>query len=216
MSERFPAPAGDVGDSYARRRSGATLSQIEQVQTLFKTPQLRQDGDTDSRRTRRLPPVHLRREDRTSSEEMYTFTERGDRSLTLRPEAPRGVMPGLHPGRRASAPASRSRLSFWPMFRYNQVQPSHFHERFPSFGVEAVATTTRRMITKVIRLQRRWFCAARLSPVQLLLNSVLSAATASTTPAYIALLELASPRRARRRVVRRVPRAADDEPAPSS
>src|SRR6478672_13745573 len=69
--------------------------------------------------------------------EMYTFSDRGDRSLTLRPEGTAGVV-------RAYIEHGMSRLpqpvKMWycaPMFRYSAVQRGRFREHY-QFGVEVV------------------------------------------------------------------------------
>ena len=116
--------------------------------------------------------------------EMYTFTDRGDRSLTLRPEGTAGVI-------RAYIEDGMSRLpqpvKLWylaPMFRYNRVQRGRFREHY-QFGVEAIGSEDPAVDAEVIGLQHRWYRRVGVRSVELQLNSI---GDANCRPAYIELL----------------------------
>ena len=71
------------------------------------------------------------------SKEMYTFEDRGGRSLTLRPEGTAGVMRGYLEHNMARDD-KLSKLYYWgPMFRAENVQAGRYRE-FYQFGVEAI------------------------------------------------------------------------------
>ncbi len=116
--------------------------------------------------------------------EMYTFTDRGDRSLTLRPEGTAGVMrayiqDGMH---RLPQPVKVWYLA--PMFRYNRVQRGRFREHY-QFGVEAIGSDDPAVDAEVIGLQHRWYSRLGIAGVQLLLNSI---GDSVCRPGYIELL----------------------------
>ena len=72
------------------------------------------------------------------SKEMYTFTDRGDRSLTLRPEGTAPVMRAyLREQQRLGAPFKSYYLT--RMFRYSRPQAGRFREH-RQFGVEVFGT----------------------------------------------------------------------------
>ena len=118
------------------------------------------------------------------SKEMYTFTDRGDRSLTLRPEGTAGVMrayiqDGMH---RLPQPVKQYYVA--PMFRYNRVQHGRYREHY-QFGVEAIGSPEPALDAEVIALQHRWYEAVGAGPAALHLNSI---GDRNCRPAYVELL----------------------------
>jgi histidyl-tRNA synthetase len=72
------------------------------------------------------------------SKEMYTFTDRGDRSLTLRPEGTAPVVRAyLHDGQRLGVPFKAYYLT--RMYRYDRPQAGRYREH-RQFGVEVLGT----------------------------------------------------------------------------
>ncbi len=85
------------------------------------------------------------------SKEMYTFTDRGDRSLTLRPEgtapvARAYIQHGLH-----REPQPVKTFFIGPMYRYAAPQRGKFRE-FWQFNVEAMGTDDPAVDAEVIQL----------------------------------------------------------------
>jgi histidyl-tRNA synthetase len=116
--------------------------------------------------------------------EMYTFEDRGGRSLTLRPEGTAGVV-------RAYIEHGMSRLPqpvrVWylaPMFRYAAVQRGRYREHY-QFGVEAIGSDDPAVDAEVIGLQAEWYRRCGIEAVELQLNSI---GDATCRPAYTALL----------------------------
>lgn len=60
--------------------------------------------------------------------EMYTFTDKGDRSVTLRPEATAGVMRACIEHRRVSPDAVTRLFTTGPMFRYERPQKGRLRQ----------------------------------------------------------------------------------------
>ena len=71
--------------------------------------------------------------------EMYTFEDKGGRSLTLRPEGTAGVVRSYIENGMASLP---SPIKLWyemPMYRYENVQKGRYRE-FTQIGAEVIGT----------------------------------------------------------------------------
>jgi histidyl-tRNA synthetase len=102
--------------------------------------------------------------------QMYTFTDRAGRSLTLRPEgtAPviRAVLEhGLHRG------ALPVKLSYaGPMFRQERPQKGRYRQFF-QVGLEAIGSDSPLVDAEVIELGKRFYSQAGVE-TQLLLNSI--------------------------------------------
>ena len=87
--------------------------------------------------------------------EMYTFEDRGGRSLSLRPEATASVVRAYFEGGLQQAPQP-VRLSYWgPMFRYDRPQAGRYRQ-FYSFGVEAIGEGSPGLDVEVIELAGAW------------------------------------------------------------
>lgn len=70
------------------------------------------------------------------SKEMYTFSDRGDRSLTLRPEGTAGVVRAFVENKLYVNPDKLTKLYYMgPMFRYERPQKGR-QRQFHQFGVE--------------------------------------------------------------------------------
>lgn len=103
--------------------------------------------------------------------EMYTFTDKGDRSNTLRPEGTAGVVRayienGLH------VKGSLQRLWYMgPMFRYENVQAGR-QRQFHQLGMEALGSADPRADVEVIAIAIDILSALGLQNLRLDLNSV--------------------------------------------
>jgi histidyl-tRNA synthetase len=105
------------------------------------------------------------------SKEMYTFHDRSDRSLTLRPE-------GTAPVVRAYLEHGLSRepqpVRLWyvaPMYRYAAPQAGRYREHY-QFGVEALGSDDPAVDAEVIALQAAWYRALGLTDLGLHVNSI--------------------------------------------
>ncbi|MGN6379844.1 MAG: histidine--tRNA ligase [Gaiellales bacterium] len=115
--------------------------------------------------------------------EMYTFTDRGDRSLTLRPLGTAGVMRAYIENGMSRLPQPVKQYYLAGMFRYNKVQRGRYREHY-QFGVEAIGSDDPAVDAEVIALQGRWYDAIGARSV-LELNSI---GDANCRPAYVELL----------------------------
>ena len=102
--------------------------------------------------------------------QMYTFTDRGDRSLTLRPEGTAPVMRavlehGLHKG---PLPVKLSYCG--PMFRQERPQKGRYRQFF-QVGIEAIGSEDPRVDAEVIEVGQTFYEAVGVD-ARLKLNSV--------------------------------------------
>lgn len=103
--------------------------------------------------------------------EMYTFEDKGGRSITLRPEGTAGVVRSYIENGMASMPAP---LKFWyemPMYRYENVQKGRLRE-FRQIGTEVIGTASYLADVEVILLGIDIFKALNIPNIKLNINSI--------------------------------------------
>lgn len=105
------------------------------------------------------------------SKEMYTFADRGERSVTLRPEGTAGVMRSVieHNLDRGQLPVKLN--YFGPFFRYERPQAGRYRQ-LQQVGVEAIGVDDPALDAEVIALADRSFRAPGLSGFRLELTSL--------------------------------------------
>ncbi|MEV6980192.1 histidine--tRNA ligase [Sphaerisporangium sp. NPDC051017] len=119
------------------------------------------------------------------TKEMYTFADRGGRSVTLRPEFTAGVMRstlehGLHHGQLP--------VKLWttgPAFRYERPQAGRYRQ-LQQFNVEAIGTEDPAVDAETIAVAWSGYQALGLTQVRLLLNTL---GCKQCRPAYRAALQ---------------------------
>src|ERR1700753_1184964 len=105
------------------------------------------------------------------TKEMYTFPDKGGRSLTLRPEGTAGVVRSVIEHRLYQGQLP---LKVWyagPMFRYEQPQSGRFRQ-FQQVGVEALGIDDPALDAEVVALGTHAFRGIGLERVELLLTSL--------------------------------------------
>ncbi|MBK4141519.1 histidine--tRNA ligase [Corynebacterium macginleyi] len=105
------------------------------------------------------------------SKEMYTFADRGDRSVTLRPEGTAGVMRSViqHNLDRGQLPVKLN--YFGPFFRYERPQAGRYRQ-LQQVGVEAIGIDDPALDAEVIAMADRSYRALGLSGFRLELTSL--------------------------------------------
>ncbi|MDS9471292.1 histidine--tRNA ligase [Sporosarcina pasteurii] len=104
--------------------------------------------------------------------EMYTFTDRGDRSLTLRPEGTASVVRSFIENKMFGYPDQPVKLYYsGPMFRYERQQAGRYRQ-FVQFGVEAIGSNDPAIDAEVIGLAMDVYKRAGLSKLKLVINSL--------------------------------------------
>lgn len=115
------------------------------------------------------------------TKQMYTFTDQGGRSVTLRPEGTAGAVRAyLNSGQQGTWKGAYS----GPFFRYERPQAGR-RRQFWQVGVEYIGTASPFADVEVIELGYRFISAAGLSQVALLLNSI---GDAECRPHYVEAL----------------------------
>jgi len=105
--------------------------------------------------------------------EMYSFKDRGGRSLTLRPENTAGVVRAAIQANLTANEASSKLFYFGPMFRYERPQKGR-QRQFYQVGAEALGLTSPLADAEMIMMLWEYFIALGLKPrsMRLLLNSM--------------------------------------------
>jgi histidyl-tRNA synthetase len=105
------------------------------------------------------------------SKEMYTFADRGERSVTLRPEGTAGVMRAViqHNLDRGQLPV---KLAYYgPFFRYERPQAGRYRQ-LQQVGVEAIGVDDPALDAEVVALADRGYRALGLSEFRLEMTSL--------------------------------------------
>jgi histidyl-tRNA synthetase len=103
--------------------------------------------------------------------EMYTFLDKGDRSMTLRPEGTAGVVRAYVENKLYGDPDITKVYYIGPMFRYEQPQAGRYRQ-FHQFGVEAFGSDDPSLDAEVIALGSQFYAEIGLKGVTLEINSV--------------------------------------------
>jgi histidyl-tRNA synthetase len=104
------------------------------------------------------------------SKEMYTFTDRGDRSITLRPEGTAPVMRAWL-GQRQAQPTPFKAYYLTRMYRYSKPQAGRYREH-RQFGIEIFGAAEPAADVEVIALGDAFLRGLGLSRFQLQLSSI--------------------------------------------
>ncbi len=104
--------------------------------------------------------------------EMYTFQDRGDRSLTLRPEGTASVVRSYVENKLFGMPDQPVKLFYTgPMFRYERPQAGRTRQ-FVQFGVEAIGSKDPAIDAEVISLAMEVYRSVGLKQLRLVINSL--------------------------------------------
>lgn len=104
--------------------------------------------------------------------EMYTFTDRGGRSLTLRPEGTASTVRSFVEHKMFGSPNQPVKLFYMgPMFRYERPQAGRFRQ-FVQFGVEALGSKDPAIDAEVISLAMSIYYSMGLKKLKLIINSL--------------------------------------------
>jgi len=103
--------------------------------------------------------------------EMYTFADKGDRSMSLRPEGTAGVVRAYVENKLYGEPELNKLYYIGPMFRYEQPQAGRYRQ-FHQFGVEAIGSTEPSLDAEVIAMGYLFYREIGLKDVRVEINSV--------------------------------------------
>lgn len=117
--------------------------------------------------------------------EMYTFDDKGGRSMTLRPEGTAGVVRAFIENGRASQPMPQRYYYDITAFRYENVQKGRMRE-FHQLGVEAFGSQGPAIDAEMIVMLQRFFERLGLGDLELRINNL---GTPETRSAYLDILK---------------------------
>lgn len=103
--------------------------------------------------------------------EMYTFTDRGGRSVTLRPENTAAVVRSYLEQKLYADSQAAKLFYIGPMFRYDRPQAGRLRQ-FHQFGIEAIGPAGPSVDAEIIALAVRFFESLGLTDLDLMINSV--------------------------------------------
>lgn len=103
--------------------------------------------------------------------EMYTFTDKGDRSITLRPEETAPVVRAAIENNLIKPNETLKLYYIGPMFRYERPQAGR-NRQFYQAGVEVLGSADPLLDVEVIELGLRYFAQIRLKDLEVDINSV--------------------------------------------
>src|SRR6056297_1363824 len=117
--------------------------------------------------------------------EMYTFEDKGGRSITLRPEGTASVIRSFLENKIYGQAQPTKYYYIGPMFRYERPQSGRFRQ-FHQLGVEAVGSNDPALDAEIISLGMRFLLKFGLEDLSLHLNSV---GCKSCRPKYVDVLK---------------------------
>lgn len=103
--------------------------------------------------------------------EMYTFKDKGDRDLALRPEGTAGVVRAYVQNKLYGEPDVSKLYYIGPMFRYERPQAGRYRQ-FHQFGIEAFGAVDPAIDAEVVSLGYQFYKDLGLKDVRVELNSV--------------------------------------------
>lgn len=104
--------------------------------------------------------------------EMYTFLDKGDRSITLRPEGTAAVVRSYIEHKMQGDPNQPVKLYYnGPMFRYERKQKGRYRQ-FTQFGVEAIGAENPSIDAEVLAMVMHIYQSFGLKHLKLVINSI--------------------------------------------
>lgn len=104
--------------------------------------------------------------------EMYTFKDKGDRSLTLRPEGTAAVVRSYIEHKMQGKPNQPIKLYYnGPMFRYERKQKGRYRQ-FNQFGVEAIGAENPSIDAEILAMVMHIYESFGLKHLKLVINSI--------------------------------------------
>ncbi len=103
--------------------------------------------------------------------EMYTFADKSDNSLTLRPEGTAPVMRAYIQNKLHALDPVSKLYYMGPMFRYERPQKGRYRQ-FHQIGAEVIGVEEPKIDAQVLAMLHRYFCQIGIDAVSLQVNSL--------------------------------------------
>jgi histidyl-tRNA synthetase len=178
MVERFQTPPGthDILPAEQHRWYDTVLATMERLARSYGYRRIQTPVFEDTELFKRTSGAGSD----VVQKEMYTFTDRGDRSLTLRPEGTAPICRAwVQEMQREPKPVKLYTIA--PMYRYAKAQKGRFREHW-QLSIEAIGSPGPEIDAEVIELYRRILDALGVTEFELQLNSI---GDANCRPAYL-------------------------------
>lgn len=105
------------------------------------------------------------------NKEMYTFLDKGNRSITLRPEGTASVTRCYVENKLYAEPGLKKYYYFGPMFRYERPQAGRYRQ-FNQFGIEALGAGSSYLDAEIINLASCYLKEIGLEKIKVLINNI--------------------------------------------
>lgn len=105
------------------------------------------------------------------TKEMYTFIDKGERSITLRPEGTASLVRCFIENKLYATPGIKKYFYFGPMFRYERPQKGRYRQ-FNQFGVEVYGDSSPYLDTDVILSAYRILSSLGIKGIKLKINTI--------------------------------------------
>jgi histidyl-tRNA synthetase len=105
------------------------------------------------------------------TKEMFTFEDKGGRSVTLRPEGTSSVMRSFIENRLTNLGAVHKFFYIGPMFRYERPQSGRYRQHH-QFGIEAIGQPSAEQDAEVIDLLYQFYCRLNIKNLKVHINTV--------------------------------------------
>jgi histidyl-tRNA synthetase len=183
MAERFQAPRGtrDILPDEQPLWFETILAGMAELAARYGYGRIQTPGFEDSALFTRTAGVASD----VVQKEMYTFTDRSDRSLTLRPEGTAPICRAYVEHGMYREPQPVKLYTFAPMYRYAAPQKGRFREHW-QWSVEAIGSADPAIDAELIQLYSALLARLGVHRVELRLNSI---GDAACRPAYLEALE---------------------------
>lgn len=105
------------------------------------------------------------------NKEMYSFFDKGERSITLRPEGTASVTRAYVENKLYATPGLKKYYYFGPMFRYERPQAGRYRQ-FTQFGIEALGAGSSYLDAEIINLASSFLHEIGFQNIKVLINNI--------------------------------------------
>jgi len=177
VSEKFQAPRGTHDVLPSDRRWWQLVATIVELTAVYGYGRIQTPGFEDTGLFQRTSGeasdvVH---------KEMYTFTDRGDRSLTLRPEGTAPIARAYVEHGLFKEPQPVKLYTLAPMYRYGRPGRGRYREHY-QLSLEVIGSSDPVVDAEVIQFYAELLRTVGVTEYELLLNSI---GDANCRPAYV-------------------------------
>jgi histidyl-tRNA synthetase len=115
------------------------------------------------------------------AKELYSFVDRGNRRIALRPEATAGIVRAYFERGLNQGPQPSRLYLIGPMFRYDRPQKGRYRQFF-QLDVEAIGSASPALDAEVIEIAREWLRQVGLGDLRIEVNTI---GDSKCRPAYL-------------------------------